>query len=102
MKPPKTALRELSAKYRAVLIKCALMNSGRADAVCGESLYNMLMPYCKFAYITEVDAVKEADRAINNISKNPSWRLVYQSEVKNDGKVNFVFKTYQNTMIRKM
>ena len=68
----------------------------------GESLYNMLMPYCKFSYITEVDAVKEADRAINNISKNPSWRLVYQSEVKNDGKVNFVFKTYQNTMIRKM
>lgn len=40
MKPSKTALRELSAKYRAVLIKCALMNSGRADAVCGESLYN--------------------------------------------------------------
>lgn len=40
MKPSKTALGELSAKYRAVLIKCALMNSGRADAVCGESLYN--------------------------------------------------------------
>ena len=40
MKLSKTALRELSAKYRAVLIKCALMNSGRADAVCGESLYN--------------------------------------------------------------
>lgn len=40
MKPSKTALRELSAKYRAVLIKCALMNSGRADAVCGKSLYN--------------------------------------------------------------
>ena len=68
----------------------------------GESLYNMLMPYCKYAYITEVDAAKEADKAINNISKNPSWWLVYQSEVKNDGKVNFVFKTYQNTMIRKM
>ena len=68
----------------------------------GESLYNMLMPYCKFAYITEVDGEKEADKAINNISKNPSWRLADESEVKSDGNVNYVFKTYQNTLVRKM
>ena len=62
----------------------------------------MLMPYCKFAYITEVDGEKEADKAINNISKNPSWRLADESEVKSDGNVNYVFKTYQNTLVRKM
>ncbi len=68
----------------------------------GETLYNMLMPYCEYAYITEIDGEKEADKQINNISKNPSWRLESESGLKEENGIKFVFKTYKNTMIRKM
>ncbi|MBE7037636.1 MAG: dihydrofolate reductase [Ruminococcaceae bacterium] len=68
----------------------------------GESLYNMLMPYCAYAYITEIDAEKEADKAINNISKNASWQMVERSSTQNENGIDFVFKKYKNTLVRKM
>ncbi len=68
----------------------------------GESLYNMLMPYCSYAYITLIDAQKEADKAINNISKNPSWTLCEKSSVKSENGINFVFAKYKNTLVRKI
>lgn len=67
----------------------------------GESLYNMLMPYCKYAYITVIDGEKEADKSINNISKNPSWILCERSCIQNSNGINFVFKKYKNTLVRK-
>ena len=67
----------------------------------GESLYNMLMPYCDYAYITEIDGEKDADKSINNISKNASWQLVERSSNQSENGVDFVFKKYKNTLVRK-
>ena len=60
----------------------------------GEAVYNLLVPYCDTAYITEIDSEKDADRFLTNISKLDDWRLAESSDIKEDNGLKFVFNTY--------
>ena len=60
----------------------------------GEAIYKMLEPYCDVAYITEINAQKEADRFFPNLSKMDDWHLSESSEKKEDNGIEFVFNKY--------
>lgn len=48
--------------------------------ICGgASIYEQLLPYCSFAYITKVYSDKEADAFIPNLDKLENWELVKES-----------------------
>jgi dihydrofolate reductase len=41
----------------------------------GQAVYEELMPYCKYAYITKYDRAYEADRFFPDIDAKESWKL---------------------------
>lgn len=69
--------------------------------VCGgASVYNLLMDYCKTAYITKVRTRVPADTFINNIEKKENWERVYESEIIEDNGLTFTFQTYKNNKVK--
>ena len=60
----------------------------------GEAIYKMLEPYCDVAYVTEIDAGKDADRFFPNLSEMNEWTLDSSSDVKEDNGIKFVFNKY--------
>jgi dihydrofolate reductase len=46
----------------------------------GASVYNLLLPYCDRAYITEFDKVFDADAFIPNLAASGEWELISRGE----------------------
>jgi len=70
--------------------------------ICGgASLYNLLMDYCKTAYVTKIDKVVSADTFIDNIEKKGNWEKISESETFRDGNVSYKFEVYKNNKVKK-
>lgn len=64
--------------------------------ICGgSSIYNLLMDYCKTAYVTAVEEIVPADTYIEDIEKH-SFKLINSSEKIFENGHYFSFKTYKN------
>lgn len=61
----------------------------------GGEIYNSLLPYCDTAYITKVNADKEADTFLLNLDEDEAWSVASESEVFDNGKVTYKFVTYK-------
>ena len=48
----------------------------------GGEIYNMLLPYCKRAYITKINAEREADTFLPDLDSDSAWQIKEQSETK--------------------
>ena len=52
----------------------------QAMVVGGAMVYNSLLPYCKYAFVTQVDADGEADTFINNLNHlDQGFLVLYQT-----------------------
>ena len=70
--------------------------------VCGgASIYNLLMDYCDKAYITFVNATKPADTFINDITKMPNWKLIWESQPFQENGHGFKFTIFKNNDVKK-
>ena len=65
----------------------------------GASIYNQLMDYCEFGYITKIDAEKPYDKAINNVEKM-GWKLVSKGETLTENDINFAFCIFKNPNVK--
>lgn len=61
----------------------------------GGEVYSLLLPYCNKAYITRVNAEKDADTFLLNLDAAPEWSIISESEVFDNGKVTYQFVTYE-------
>ncbi|MBR3847754.1 MAG: dihydrofolate reductase [Oscillospiraceae bacterium] len=61
----------------------------------GESVYRDMLPYCDTAYITKIEAEKEADRHLVNLDEAPEWKIAYRSPMKEHEGTYFAFLTYK-------
>lgn len=69
--------------------------------VCGgASIYNLLMDYCKVAYVTKVNASVPADTYIKNIEKN-GFVVKEISPVIKENNLEFTFQTMINKKPKK-
>lgn len=51
--------------------------------VCGgQSIYNLLLPYCKHAYVTKIGGEYEVDTYFPNLDDRPCWQCVDVEEGK--------------------
>lgn len=64
----------------------------------GGEIYNMLLPYCKKAYITKVDSDKEADTFFVNLDEDDTWKRESQSDIMGE-KLKYRFVVYNNIEI---
>lgn len=63
--------------------------------VCGgASIYKMLLPYCKYAYVTKLDSEYEVDTYFPNLDELEDWECV-QEEYGKFGE-NTCYRIYEN------
>lgn len=64
----------------------------------GETIYRTLLPYCKRAYVTKVDAVFDnADAFMQNLDDTIGWEIESIGEELEEKGYSFRFVTYINT-----
>ena len=68
----------------------------------GASIYNQLMPYCKFAYITKIEGSKTADTYMNNLDRLDNWKIQEASEPQQENGQTFTFCLYENTNVKSL
>lgn len=71
-------------------------NSDDIFVIGGQMLYEQLLPYCSYAYITKINASCEATKFFPNISNLPNWQLIYESQPVVDNNLTITFTTYKN------
>ena len=62
----------------------------------GESIYNMLYPYCDTAHVTKIDYDYQADRYFPNLDKDDNWRIVADSDEHTYFDIEYYFYKYIN------
>ncbi len=66
----------------------------------GGKIYDMLLPYCKTAYVTKIDYSYEADTYFTNLEKLDNWTLTGYSEEQTYFSVEFYYLKYENSDVK--
>ncbi len=66
----------------------------------GATIYNLLYPYCRYAYITKVDAIGGAEVFIENLDEKPNWTVCHTGETVTENDLTYTFYTYENTDVK--
>lgn len=61
----------------------------------GEAVYRQFGPYCNAHLVTKIDGAFDADRHYENLYERGDLELVWESEVHNDGGVEYRFTEYR-------
>lgn len=61
----------------------------------GAEIYTKLLPYCDTCYITEIDKEFEADKYIPNVSIDPAFQKVWESEEQVENGISYRFVEYK-------
>lgn len=61
----------------------------------GESVYKQLLPFCKKAYVTRIDYSYQADTYFPNLSEDPLWEKVSESEEQTYFDIAYTFEVYE-------
>ena len=62
----------------------------------GQSIYEQLLPYTKYAYVTKIDLIYDADRYFPNLDGLQNWELVEEDDIQSENDVSFQFTKYIN------
>lgn len=63
----------------------------------GGSIYEMLLPYCRYAHVTKINYNYAADTYFPNLDKLENWKLVGESDEHTYFSVEYFFYKYENT-----
>ncbi len=63
----------------------------------GDSIYKMLLPYCRLAYLTKIKATPIADRYFPNLDEDPDWTIVSQEDAVTEDGIAYAFVLYENS-----
>lgn len=63
----------------------------------GGSIYEMLYPYCRYAYVTKINYNYEADTYFPNLDKLENWKLISESDEYTYFSIEYFFQKYENT-----
>ncbi len=65
--------------------------------ICGGSeIYQLFLPYCTEAYITQIEHVFDADVKIPNIGSLPGWYLTFRSDAQWHHDLEYYYLNYEN------
>ncbi len=68
----------------------------------GGTIYEQLLPYCKYAHVTKIDYKYEADTYFPNLDELDNWRLVGDSEEQTYFDLLYYFNKYENTNVKEL
>lgn len=61
----------------------------------GESIYRMMLPYCKVAHVTKVDYGYQADTYFPNLDKMDDWEITADSDEHTYFDLEYTFYKYE-------
>lgn len=79
-----------------VLAEAKKHDSDDVFVIGGAQIYRMMIPFCKRAYITLVDAEPEADSFLPDFTKLVGWRLADATDAVEENGVRFNFNIFEN------
>lgn len=79
-----------------ILLKQKNYDTNDVFVIGGASVYQQLLPYCKTAYITKIDAAKPATKFFPNLTDHDNWKEIYLSTTETENEISFCFSTYVN------
>lgn len=63
----------------------------------GGKIYEMLLPYCKYAYVTKINYDYDADTYFPNLDKLDNWKIVADSDEHTYFNLEFYYYKYENS-----
>ncbi len=78
-----------------LLEKLAGYNQEDIYVIGGESIYRLLLPYCKTAHVTKIDHAYEADTYFPNLDQLPEWQMTGISEEQTYFDLEYYFTRYE-------
>lgn len=75
-------------------------DTDKVFVIGGAMMYKTLLPYCSEVLVTKVDAVGGADTYFENLDRNPSFELVYESEEEETNGYMIRFTRYKNNAVK--
>ncbi len=78
------------------LLGAAKAAPGQVWVMGGAQLYRLLLPHCRRALVTKIDADAPADAFFPNLDALPSWRLMEAGPVHHWEGLPFSFCNYEN------
>lgn len=61
----------------------------------GQSIYEMMLPYCDTAYVTKIDHAYQADTYFPNLDEMDDWHVTNVSDEQTCFNLEYVFAEYQ-------
>lgn len=62
----------------------------------GGKIYDMLLPYCKYAYVTKINYDYESDTYFPNLDNLDNWKIIADSEEHTYFSLEFYYYKYKN------
>ena len=59
-------------------------------------MYHTMLPYCKYVYLTKVEADGNAEVFFDNLDKLPNWELIEEQPAEEDNGYKIRFTLYKN------
>ncbi len=85
--------------FKELFAKLKDYDTNDVFVIGGASIYNQLMEYCEYGYITKIDAEKPYDKAINNVEKM-GWTLHQKGETLTEDGIDFAFCIFKNPNVK--
>ena len=83
-------------------LSLASENTDDVFVIGGAAIYTLLMPYCKYAYITKVNADGNAEKFIPSLDELENWECVDTSELQESDGLTFTFNEYENHCVKEL
>ena len=64
----------------------------------GESVYRMMLDYCKKIHVTKIDRTYEADAFFPNLDEKKEWKITVESEEQSYFDTTYRFVQYERTI----
>lgn len=61
----------------------------------GESIYRLLLPYCRTAHVTKIDHAFEGDTFFPNLDEMPEWKITGESDEQTYFDLEYIFYRYE-------
>ncbi len=71
-------------------------NSDDIYVIGGAMMYHTMLPYCRYVYLTKVNADGGAEVFFDNLDEMENWKLVRESEPEDDNGYEIRFTLYEN------
>lgn len=81
--------------YEELINELSKYDDDKIFVIGGDSVYRLMLPHCDTAFVTKVNASKEADAFMVNLDNLSDWNIVDESDLFEEKGFKYKFVTYK-------